>query len=162
MIVSAEDLAEERGDGVVAVALAGEDPADLGALVVGVRPVLDPAPAPEERVEEVGHVAGGVDAGRARLEALVDDDAVVDSEAAAGEKVRVRDDADADDGHVGLDAEAALDLHVLEVVVAAEAGDLLLEPDVDALRRGRAPAGRALSSARSRAGRTDRSRGGSR
>jgi hypothetical protein len=113
--------------------LAGEDLADLCPLVVGVRPMLDPAPARIQRVVEVGDVAGGVNTWSGRLEALVDNDPVVQRQAAPLEELAVRKDAYADDGDVRLDAEAALRLDVLERVVAAEARDLFLEQDVDTM-----------------------------
>jgi hypothetical protein len=93
--------------------------------------VLDPAPAPVERVVDVGHIATGVHVRGVGHEALVDDDAVVEHEAARLEEGHVRDDADADDGEVRLDTEAALGLDVLERVVTAEARDFLLEQDID-------------------------------
>src|SRR5215212_10920089 len=89
-----EDLGEERRDRVVAPVATRQHLPDLGALVVGVRPVLDSSPATEERVEEVRDVAGSVDVWDVGLEALVDDDAVVDLDPAALEEVGHRRDAD--------------------------------------------------------------------
>src|SRR5205823_8883519 len=129
----AEDLAEEGGNGVVTRAAAGENLAGLGPLVVRVRPVLDPLLAAVERVEEVGDVAGGEDAWSLGLEALVDEDAVVERETAVCEEVDIRYDTDADHGELGFDAEAALGLPIAQpaLAIAAEAGHLLLEQQLD-------------------------------
>jgi hypothetical protein len=56
----AERFGEECGNSVVAAVGAGEDPADLAALIAGVRPMLDAPLAAGERVEEVGDVASSV------------------------------------------------------------------------------------------------------
>ena len=95
--------------------------------------MFDAPAAPVERVVEVGGVAGGVDVRRACFEALIDDDAVGEDEATAGEEADVGDDADSDDRDVGLDANAAPGLDVLEPPVAGEARDLLCEHQLDAV-----------------------------
>ena len=94
----AERFGEEGGNPVVAAVGAGEDPADLAALIAGVRPVLDAPLAAGERVEEAGDVAGSVDVGYVRFEAFVDDDALADGDAAVVEERNRWRDADADDG----------------------------------------------------------------
>ena len=91
-----ERLGEERRDAVVGALGAGEDLPDQVALVVGVRPVLEPAPPAEHRVEEAGDVADGVDVGGDGVEPLVDDHAVVDDDPAPAEERDLRLDADAD------------------------------------------------------------------
>ena len=95
--------------------------------------MLDPPLAAVERVEEVGDVAGGEDARSLGLEALVDEDAVVERETAIGEEVDIRYDTDADHGELGFDAEAALGFHIAQpaLAIAAEAGHLLLEQQFD-------------------------------
>ncbi len=95
--------------------------------------MLDPPPAAVERVEEVGDVAGGVDAGHVRLEALVDEDAVLERETAVREEVDVRYDTHADHGEIGFDAEAGPGLHMAQpaLAIAPEAGHLLREQQLD-------------------------------
>ena len=70
--------------------------------------VLDPAPA-EPHVGVGGSVAGGVDVLGAGPHRGVDDDAVVDLEAGGLGEAGARDDADPDDGQVGLDLGAVLE-----------------------------------------------------
>ena len=94
--------------------------------------MLDPAPASVERIEEVRNIADRVDARRAGLETLVDDDAVLKREAAAGEELNVRNDPDADHCEVSLDAVTALGLDVREPAVATESRNLLFEQHLDA------------------------------
>ena len=95
--------------------------------------MLYPPLTREQRVEEVGDVAGRIDGGRGALEALVHDDAVVEDESASVEEADARNDPDADDREVGGGAETALGFHVLEPVVAAEARHHLLQQHVDAV-----------------------------
>src|SRR5712691_1755777 len=128
-----EDLAEEGRDRVVAAVLAGEDLAQLGAAVVRVRPVLDAAAAAEDRVVIVGHVADGVDPGDGRLEALVDDDPVVDLRACALGELRPRHDADPYHHEPRPQLAPALRDRALDVPVAAKLRDRVAEQDLDAL-----------------------------
>src|SRR4051794_29038753 len=77
----AELLREERRNRVVALVGAREDMAERRPVVRGVRPVLDPAVASEDRVVELRDVADGVDARPRGGEALVDDNAAAHLEA---------------------------------------------------------------------------------
>ena len=93
-----ELLREEGRDDVVArVGVAGEDAPERGAVVRGVRPVLDATMPAEHRVVELGDVADRVDAGPAGGEALVDDDPAAHLEARVTADLHVRLDADAGD-----------------------------------------------------------------
>jgi hypothetical protein len=105
-----EGLGEERGDAVEAAVRAGEHLADLRALVVRVRPVLDPTAASEERIVEPRDVAGGIDVRGAGPEVFVDEDAVVDRDAAALEERHGRLDADADDGQARTEFASGVQL----------------------------------------------------
>ena len=86
---------------------------DLG-LVQRARPVLDAQPAAVERVCDVGDVAGGEDAGNARLQVLVDEDAVVDREPGRLGELDARGDADADDDEVAVDRAPVVQLDALD------------------------------------------------
>src|SRR5713226_8311046 len=101
----AMELGEEAGDDVVSALTGGEQLPELGALVVRVRPVLDAAATAEHGVIEAGDVADRVDALDGRLEALVDDDAVIHLDSRALEPADRRRNADADDGEVGFELE---------------------------------------------------------
>ncbi len=96
--------------------------------------MLDPALLVEQGVEEVRDVAGRVHVGHVGLEALVDDDPVVDLDPAALENVGDGLDADPDDRKVRLDRAAVLRRHLLEAAVSAEGLDLVSEDELDALR----------------------------
>ena len=96
--------------------------------------MLDSPPALKERIEEVGDVSGRVDVRDVRLEPLVDDDAVLERDAAVLEEVGDRRDADADDGEVGFDAATVLRGHRFEGPVAVKRFDLVPEHAVDTLR----------------------------
>jgi hypothetical protein len=128
----AEDLGEERRHRVVAAFAACEDLADLRALVIRVRPVLDAATLLEERVVEAGDVAGRIHVRHVALEPLVDDDPVVQLDAAPVEEGRHRLDADADDREIGLDFAAVLGRHPREGAVAVECPDFVAEDELDA------------------------------
>ena len=86
-----EHLREERRHLVVALPAAGEVAPEVGSLVVGVAPVLDPARPARDDVVEARDVADRVDVGDRGAEVVVDDDAVVDLDPAALEEVDVGD-----------------------------------------------------------------------
>ena len=71
-----------------------------------VGPVLDADPLAVEGVLGVGDVAGGEHARRAGLEALVDEDPVVDGEPGLGRELGARLHADADDHEVAVERRA--------------------------------------------------------
>ena len=85
----------------------------------------------EERVVEAGDVARGPDVLDAGLEALVDDDAVVELEAAVLQPARDRCDADADDRELGLDHPSARSLDRIERRAPAERLHLVAEHELD-------------------------------
>ena len=95
--------------------------------------MLDPASPTEERVEEVGDVTHRIDVRDVRLEALVDDDAVVELDPAALEEVGDGVDSDSDDGHVRVHAASVLRRYGLEPAVSVERIDLVSENEVDSL-----------------------------
>ena len=78
-----------------------------GALLGGVRPVLDAHHGVVVRIEQpvvpACAVTGGVDARRARPQRRVADDAVAELQAARRQPLDRRCDADADDDHVRVD-----------------------------------------------------------
>ena len=98
-----EELREEDGQRVVGRARARQLPAEVRALRVGVRPVLDAAVPPRRRVGIAGDVADRVDVGQRGAEPLVDDDPVVDVRPRLLGELDVRHDADTDDREVALD-----------------------------------------------------------
>src|SRR3954454_5416896 len=71
------------------------------ALASGGDPVFDADVLAAEAVGIIRDIACGVNAGRAGAEKLVDDDAVIDREAADLRQLRIRTDADAGDDEVG-------------------------------------------------------------
>ena len=78
-----------------------------------------------------GDVAGGVHAGHAGLELLVDDDAVVDLQAGRDGQFGSGGDADADDDDVGDFTSPSLRTTVLDGVGAAQLADSGAEPQLD-------------------------------
>src|SRR3954453_10351006 len=98
-------VAEEVGQPLVARREAEHGPRGDRGLVERVGPLLDPDVPAQQRVVGVGHVAGGEDRGVRRLQARVDQDAVVDRQAGVGGQPDVRGDPDTgeDDvaGHLG-------------------------------------------------------------
>jgi hypothetical protein len=78
--------------------LGGDD-----ALTSGIGPVLDTNVPPQARVIRVGDVAGSEDVRIGGAQVLVNDDAVVDLEVGRGGEFGARDDAHANDDHVGID-----------------------------------------------------------
>ena len=86
----------------------------------------------EQRVVEARDVADGPHVLDAGLEALVDDHAVVELEAAALEPARDRCDADADDRELGLDDPSARRLDRIERRAPAERLHLVAEHELDA------------------------------
>ena len=73
-----------------------------------------------ERVRDVRDVACREDAGHARLEVLVDEDAVVDGQPCRLGKLDPRGDADADDDQVAVDRAPVVELDALDARLAAE------------------------------------------
>ncbi len=108
----------------------------VGALLGGVRPVLDPDHAAVgHRVRPRRGVAGREDVlGVARGERRVADDARLQLEPGLHEPVGVGDRAEGDHGHVGGDARAVGEPHRLEPAVPLEPVDARREPQVDAVR----------------------------
>ena len=92
------------------------------ALAARVVPVLDADPRPGDRVQGVGDVAGGEDAGGARLEVLVDQDPVVHREPGGLGERRPRRGPDADDDQVGVDPRAVRRLDRVDRAVPAVDG----------------------------------------
>ena len=97
--------------------------------------MLDAAVLAEQRVVEARDVADGPHVLDAGLEALVDDHAVVDLEAAVLEPTRRRRDADADDRELGLDDASARRLDGVERRASAERLHLVAEHELDAFTR---------------------------
>ena len=86
--------------------LAREDVPEVSPVRVGVAPVLDPVRAAGGHVVEPCHVSDRVHVFDGRAEVVVDDDPVVELEAAAVEEVDVGLDAHTDDGEECLDRAA--------------------------------------------------------
>ena len=115
-----ELLGEERRDDVVAgVLVAGEHLAERRTVVGRVRPVLDAAVPPIERVVELCDVADRVHALARGAEALVDDDAAAHLEAGVAAELDVRLDADACDHEVGIGDVASAEAEVDAVLAVA-------------------------------------------
>ena len=103
------------------------------ALVEGVGPVLDAQVTAVVGVPGGSDVARGVHAGRAGLQLLVDDDAVVDLQAGRDGQLDSGGDPDADDDDIGvLDVAVAQD-DVLDGVGAAQLGDSGPQPQLHAV-----------------------------
>src|SRR5581483_6137662 len=103
------------------------------SLVERIVPVLQTGSLAQESVEEVGDIAGGVDARSIGLAVLVDDDTVASFDAGGLDQADVRLDADADDHEIALkDAAVAAD-DPPHARVALEAVDGLVEAQVDAV-----------------------------
>ena len=68
--------------------------------------MLDAAMAARDHIVETSDVAHGVDMLRRRAEEVVDDDAVVDCDPAAFQKLDVRCDTHTDDGEESFDLPA--------------------------------------------------------
>src|SRR3954471_2831568 len=92
-------------------------------LVQRVGPVLHPEPAAVERVEGVGHVADREDARLARLQALVDEDAVVHRKPRLHGELGARQHTEAGDDEVRLEPAAVGQSDTLDAAGALEAGD---------------------------------------
>ncbi len=125
-------VGEEVRDLVVAHVLAEHRARRRRALLEGVGPVLDADVAAEHRVRGVGDVARGEDALDARLQPLVDDDAVVDPRDIR-EELGPRRDADADDDRGAVDRAAVGEPDALRAAVALDRLDAGAEPQVDPL-----------------------------
>ena len=96
-------VGEEVRQAVVGVGAAEHVAGGGRPLVERVGPVLDADPLAVEGVVGVGDVAGGEHAGRAGLQVLVDEDAVVDGEPGLRGELGARLHADADDHEVALE-----------------------------------------------------------
>ena len=103
-----------------------------GALLGGVRPVLEPHLLAEEAVVPAHDVAGGEHAGRPGGEAGVGHHPVADLQAAAGQPVGHRCHPDADDDDVGVDHGAVGEPDALDPVLALDGGHADAEAHVDA------------------------------
>ena len=128
-------MVKNDGDlGVGVAAALGERAAEIGALVVRVAPVLDPARAPGDGVVEARDVADRVDVVDRRPEVVVDDDAVVELDTRPFEKLGPGLDADPDDGEEGFDL-LARGGHAAgqRAAVRPELLDLLAEQELDAV-----------------------------
>src|SRR4029079_9969448 len=88
-----EELREEDGQRVVRRARARQLPAEVRALGVGVRPVLDPALPSRGRIGATGDVTDPVDVLYLGAEARVDDDPIVDVRTRLLRKLDIRLDA---------------------------------------------------------------------
>ena len=79
----------------------------------------------------VGHVTGGVDAGGAGLQPVVDDHAVVDRQAGHLGQLRARRDPDPDDHQVAGDDPAVGGDHLFDPALAAQCHDACPEHELD-------------------------------
>ena len=129
-----EELREEDRQLVVCLVRACELAAEVRALRVRVRPVLDPPHAARGRVRVPGDVADRVHVRERGAEPLVDDDSVLDVRAGVLRQLDVRHDADADDREEALDRPAVRRPRPgQQASVARELLELGLEQDLDAL-----------------------------
>ena len=148
-------VGEEVRQAVVDVGVAEHGAGGDRPLVQRVGPVLDADPLAVEGVVGVGDVAGGEDAGRAGLQVLVDEDAVVDGEPGLGGELGARLHADADDHEVALELASVAGADALDRRVALEGLDAGPEQHLHAVvERGcRGRRRRPRCRARARAGR---------
>src|SRR5215203_205425 len=127
----AEELGEEGGHAVIGHVLAREHLTEEPALVVRVRPMLDAAAALEDRVLEVGDVSRREDVVDRGLETGVDEDAVVELETAVLQPAGGRRHSDSDDDEIRLDVAAGSRPDDLDLAVAEEALDSVVEQHLD-------------------------------
>src|SRR5579863_6683838 len=99
------------------------------ALTFGDDPMLDAHGLAGMRVGPAGDVAGGIDAGRARLQKGIDDHAAVDLEARLLGQRQARPHADADNDEIGVESGAALETRA----GALDRGDRFAEVEDDAV-----------------------------
>jgi hypothetical protein len=102
--------------------------------------VLDAEPASVERVPRIGDVARGEDAGDARLEALVHEDAVIHRNPRGRSELTARTGANADDDEIGRQLLSVSCHHGVDVLATPEPRDararheryavLLVDPSV--------------------------------
>src|SRR4029079_9064369 len=97
-----------------------------------VRPVLDPAVAAEERVEEMRDVACCKDARQIRTGVLVDRDPVARDEAASLEERDRRHDADPDHCEPRAEHPAGVELDGVELRASEEGAHLVPTDHLDA------------------------------
>src|SRR5438067_6167064 len=100
-------------------------------LLLGVVVMLD-ADAAEQRVQVVGHVAGGEDRGDVRPAHRVNEHAVVDRDPRPLQDVHGRLDADRHDGEIAFQLASLLRDHPFEATGAFEADDLVAGDELDA------------------------------